>query len=73
MAEDTHTCRIHEKYRLIECDNPQLAHDPQGFCILHSENNSKDPLAFHEMLRARLEEADAKVLDFRGVWFPWNV
>ncbi len=70
MSETTPTCRIHDKYRLIECANPPLTGDSQGFCILHSENKAKDMVAFREALRARWEQADAKGLDFRGVCFP---
>jgi hypothetical protein len=72
MSENALTCQIHKKYRLIECGNPPLAGDPQGFCILHSENEAKDPVAFQEALRARWEHVDDRSLDFRGVWFPFR-
>jgi len=70
MSEVTPTCRIHEKYRLIECKNPALPWDPHGFCILHSESKEKSPAVFREAIQARLEQGNAKLLDFRGVWFP---
>lgn len=70
MSEPTPTCRIHEKYRLIECKNPALPWDPQGFCILHSENKEKSPVFFQEAIQARLKQENVNILDFRGVWFP---
>ncbi len=70
MSENTPTCRIQAKYRSIECANPPLPGDPEGCCILHSENKAKDPVLFREALQAKLEQADAERLDFRGVWFP---
>ena len=69
MDEDTHTCLIHKKYYGIECANPALPGDPEGLCILHSQNYAKDPEVFKEALRFRWAQEDATFYDFRGVFF----
>lgn len=74
MSEVTHTCRIHEKYN-IECANPALPGDPDGLCILHSQDKAKDPAAFRETLRARFEQKDLEYYDLSGIFFsgPFNL
>lgn len=44
--------------------------DPQGFCILHSEDKGKDPEAFKKAVQARLDQEESKSHDFSGVFFP---
>jgi hypothetical protein len=70
MAEDSPTCRIHERYIWIKCANPAMSMDPQGLCILHSEDKSKDPVAFREALLAIWNREDSASHDFRAVFFP---
>jgi len=70
MTEQGPTCQIHKKYYWINCQNPALPVDPEGLCILHSQDKSKDPVAFREVLRDRWKQEDAEFYDFRGVFFP---
>jgi uncharacterized protein YjbI with pentapeptide repeats len=53
----------------IECNNTALPGDPDGFCILHSQNDLKDRDAFKEALLARWDQEDSDFCDFRGVFF----
>jgi uncharacterized protein YjbI with pentapeptide repeats len=70
MPETTPTCQIHEKYPSFKCANPALDGDPDGYCILHSQNRDKDPEAFREAVLPRWTQADKEFYDFRGVFFP---
>jgi uncharacterized protein YjbI with pentapeptide repeats len=70
MSEDSPTCRIHEKYPWIKCANSAQTRDPQGFCILHSEDKAKDPEAFRKAILAIWNRKDLSSHDFRGVYFP---
>jgi uncharacterized protein YjbI with pentapeptide repeats len=70
MPETPPTCRIHEKYGLIKCQNPSLPGDADGFCILHSQDKGKNPDDFKAALQARWEQEDQESYDFGGVFFP---
>lgn len=69
MSEDNSTCQIYKKHSSIECRNPALPADPDGLCILHSQNTSKDLEAFRAALEARYQE-DSVYYNFRAVFFP---
>jgi uncharacterized protein YjbI with pentapeptide repeats len=70
MSETSPTCRIHEKHEFIKCQNPTWPGDPEGFCILHSQDQGKDPEAFKAALQVRLNQVDQNSYNFRGVFFP---
>jgi len=70
MSEDSPTCQIHKKYRFIDCANPALPGEPEGFCILHSEDKTKDPVAFREAILATWNLKESASHDFRAVFFP---
>lgn len=68
MSKATATCRIYDEW--IKCGNPAWVGDPEGFCILHSQDKGKDPEPFKEVLRSRWQQEDAEFYDFRRVFFP---
>jgi uncharacterized protein YjbI with pentapeptide repeats len=70
MPEDAPTCQIHKKYGEIGCTNPALPNDPDGLCILHSQDNAKDSVAFREAILDIWNHEDSKPYNFRGVFFP---
>ncbi len=70
MTEDTPTCRIHEKHEFINCKNPALEGEPDGYCILHSQNQEKDPEVFRRALLSRWTQVDTEFYNFHGVFFP---
>ena len=68
MSDDIRTCQIHKKYGEIECDNPAIPGDPDGFCILHSRNVEKDREGvFKKAIQEKLKKQD---YDFKGIFFP---
>jgi uncharacterized protein YjbI with pentapeptide repeats len=69
MSEDTPTCRIHKKHSSIKCQNSSWPGDPDGLCILHSQDKTKDPEAFREAVQDRFNQEGAKLYDFRAVFF----
>ena len=70
MSEDTPTCQIHQKYDSIKCDHPALPGDPDGFCILHSQDPIKDPAAFRAAIMQIWNKEDSESHDFQAVYFP---
>jgi uncharacterized protein YjbI with pentapeptide repeats len=70
MFEDSPTCQIHKKYVGISCDKHALTNDPDGLCILHSQDKAKESAAFRKALLAIWEQEDQEEYDFRGVFFP---
>lgn len=71
MSENTATCRIHEKYSEIKCNNPAMPEEPEGLCILHSQVKDKNAESFRSALLARWEQQmDSKSYDFSGILFP---
>ncbi|PIU52977.1 MAG: hypothetical protein COS90_08635, partial [Deltaproteobacteria bacterium CG07_land_8_20_14_0_80_60_11] len=58
------------KYWEIKCQNPAWPGDPDGFCILHSQDKEKNPDDFQAALQARWKQTDQESYDFRGVFFP---
>lgn len=44
--------------------------DSDSCCILHSQNQGKDPKVFHEAILALWQQEEANYYDFSGVCFP---
>lgn len=52
------------------CQNSALPGDPDGFCILHSQDKAKDPAAFKTAILDLWNQEDSKSYNFSGVFFP---
>jgi hypothetical protein len=70
MPESTPTCQIHQKYPLILCPHLALPGDPEGLCIIHSQDAAKDHAAFKDAILDIWNKKDSKSHNFRGVFFP---
>lgn len=70
MAEGINACRIKEKLHGIACQDAALPGDPDGLCILHSQDKGKDPGGFKAALLSRWNRVGLEFYDFQGFFSP---
>lgn len=63
-------CLINRKNKEIKCNLAVNFDDPEGLCILHSQQTNKNIKLFIEAFSEKLENGD---YDFRYIIFPCNI